>query len=59
MSVKEKVGFFDYQSGNSQGNLIHLLGMNPGISEYNSFIRNLDRHPVLKVTEFDVTIWAF
>ena len=24
------MGIFDYQSGNSQGILIHALGMNPG-----------------------------
>ena len=29
MRVWEKVGIFDYQSGNSQGILIHVLGMNP------------------------------
>ena len=27
--VREKVGIFDYQSGKSQGILIHVLGMNP------------------------------
>ena len=29
MGVWEKVGVFDSQSGNSQGILIHVLGMNP------------------------------
>ena len=29
MRVREKVGICDYQSGNSQGILIHVLGMNP------------------------------
>ena len=27
MRVREKLGIFDYQSGNSQGILIHVLGM--------------------------------
>ena len=29
MGVREKVGVFGYHSGNSQGILIHVLGMNP------------------------------
>ena len=29
MRVREKVGIFDNQSGNSQGILIHVLGLNP------------------------------
>ena len=29
MRVKKKVSIFDYQSGKSQGTLIHVLGMNP------------------------------
>ena len=28
MIVRENVGYSDYQSGNSQGILIHILGMN-------------------------------
>ena len=31
--VKEKVGVFDYQLGQSQGMLIHVLDMNP-VSKY-------------------------
>ena len=37
MRVKEKVGVFDYQSGNSQGILIHVLGMNP-VVVYKGFV---------------------
>ena len=29
MGEREKVGVFKYKSGNSQGILIHELGMNP------------------------------
>ena len=29
MAVKEKVGVFNYKSGNSQGILIREVGMNP------------------------------
>ena len=31
MIVREKEGVFDYQSGQSQGILIHVLGMNPDL----------------------------
>ena len=37
MMVREKLGVFDYQPGNSQGLLIHVLDMNP-VSRAFSFV---------------------
>ena len=43
MRVRENVGVFNYQSGNSQGSLIRVLDMNPGThvwSNYEALIKN-------------------